>query len=221
MRVGSFTDEECYLRGVEHLGDVDEQLEALLDLLAAISHDLRNPLGTITVAASALCKSGEQRTRDHAARIQRQASRMGRLIDDLVDFASVQAGRVSLRRAPHPVSSLLASTYELLAPVAKERGVDLVIDATDDLPPLDCDARRAVQALGSLVASAFKVTGAGDTIAIGARWRDRVELFVRDGGPGGGTVRGLAIARCLVEAHGGFLRTESTPLGGTTVFLCL
>ncbi len=200
---------------------MDDQLEALLDLLAAISHDLRNPLGTITVAASALTKSGEQRTRDHAVRIQRQATRMTRLIDDLVDFASLQAGRVTLNRAPHSVTSLLDTTHELFGPLAKERGIDLVVEAPIGLPVLECDAQRAVQALGSLVAAAFKVTGPGSTITIGAQLRDRIELFVRDGGPGGGTVRGLAIARCLVDAHGGLLWTESTPLGGTTVYLCL
>ena len=200
---------------------MDDQLEALLDLLAAISHDLRNPLGTITVAASALTKSGEQRTRDHAERIQRQASRMTKLIEDLVDFASLQAGRVALRRAPHPVGALLAATHDMFTSIAHERGVELVIEAADSLPSLDCDAQRAVQALGSLVASGLKVTSAGGTIAIGARWRDRVELYVRDGGPGGGTPRGLAIARCLVDAHGGLIWTESAPLGGTTVYLCL
>lgn len=221
VRNGSFTEERCYFQGVETAGDAEEQLEALLDLLAAISHDLRNPLGTITVAASALCKSGEQRTRDHAARIQRQATRMTRLIDDLVDFARLQAGRVSLSRAPHPVTSLLEATHELFGPVAKERGIDLVAEAPGSLPALDCDAQRAVQALGSLVAAAFKVTGPGGTVTIGARRRERVELFVRDGGPGGGTVHGLAIARCLVDAHGGLLWTESTPDVGTTVYVCL
>jgi len=206
---------------VERGGDVDDQLGVLLDLLAAISHDLRNPLGTITVAASALTKSGEERTRDHAQRIQRQASRMTKLIDDLVDFASVQAGRVTLRCAPHPVSALLAATHDVFSPIAQERGVELVIEASDSLPSIDCDGKRAVQALGSLVAAALKVTVPGGRIAIGARCRDRVELFVRDGGPGGGTPRGLAIARCLVEAHGGLLWTEGTPLGETTVFVCL
>ena len=203
------------------MGNVDEQLEALLDLLSAISHDLRNPLGTITVAASALTRSGEQRTRDHAFRIQRQASRMKRLLDDLVDFASVQAGRVALERAPHPVASLLESTRALFAPIAQERRVELLVEAAEQLPALDCDAQRAVQALGSLVASALKVTAPGGAIAIGARCRERVELFVRDGGPGGGTVPGLAIARCLVDAHSGLLWTEAAPLGGTTVYVSL
>ena len=200
---------------------MDDPLEALIELLAAISHDLRNPLGTITVAASALTRSGEPRTRDHAQRIQRQASRMTKLLDDLVDFARVQAGRVPLQRAAHPVSSLLSATHELFAPIAQERGVEIVIEASAALPALDCDAQRAVQALGSLVASALKVTPAGAAIAIGARFTERVELFVRDGGPGGGTAPGLAIARCLVDAHGGLIWTEATPLGGTTVYVCL
>lgn len=225
----------------------NEATRAREEILSVVSHDLRNPLGTILIGAASLM-SGDgsdrgHRTRSVAQRIHRQAHRMARLIDDLVDFAGIEAGRLAIDRRPHDPEEILTATSDIFAPLAQERGLVFEVRAGPELPQIDCDAERAVQVMSNLVSNALKVTPRGGSIAIGAAHRGHeVVFFVKDSGPGiapedqprlferywrskqshyKGAGLGLSIARGLVDAHGGRIWVESEPGHGATFHVAL
>ncbi|HEY5944528.1 MAG TPA: ATP-binding protein [Kofleriaceae bacterium] len=217
------------------------------EILSVVSHDLRNPLGTILMGATTLLSVdvGERshRIRTVAERIHRQAERMARLIEDLVDFAGIQAGQLAIDRKAHKPEEILSATSEIFNSIALERGLRFETRAPLDLPPIDCDSERAVQVMSNLVANALKVTPKGGAISIGAEPKDKeVVFFVRDTGPGiapeelpqlferywrskhsqyKGAGLGLSIARGIVDAHGGRIWAESQLGRGATFYFSL
>lgn len=225
----------------------EEATRAREEIISVVSHDLRNPLGTILMGATTLLNAettaDPARVRVTAERIQRQAERMARLIGDLVDFAGIQAGRLAIERGSHAPETILTTTCEIFAPLAHERGLRLDTELHPPLPAIHCDAERAVQVLSNLVANALKVTPKGGSIAIGARPTDQdVVFYVRDTGPGiapeelpnlferywrgkhasyKGAGLGLSIARGIVDAHGGRIWAESQVGGGSVFYFSL
>ncbi len=208
------------------------------DFLAMASHDLKNPLGVVTMNASILERVV---TADPACRtlrlvdgIRRAGEQMQRLIEDLLDVASVEAGQLRLEPVEVQASELLAEVAALHGPTAATRSVELVSDASD-AGPVRCDRQRVLQVLGNLVANALRYAPPGTRVRLAAaRAGDVVQVSVADQGPGirpdelpriferyyrggdkGGTGLGLFIARALVEAHGGRLDAEAPPGGGS------
>ena len=228
--------------------DAEEATRAREEILSVVSHDLRNPLGTILMGVGTLQQIVEpgdpksDRIRTIAERIQRQSDRMARLIEDLVDFAGIQAGRLSIERRPIQPEAIVAATSELLALTAQERGIGFSVDVAPNLPTIEVDPDRAIQVLSNLLANAIKVTTKGARVSIGAQGDGEVVFFVRDSGPGieadelprlferywrskkatyKGAGLGLSIARGIVEAHHGRIWAESQVGVGTTFFFTL
>jgi signal transduction histidine kinase len=225
--------------------EAEEATRAREEILSVVSHDLRNPLGAILMGASMLLGSDspDKRVRTVAERIHRQAERMARLIEDLVDFAGIQAGRLAIARAKHAPEEIIAAARDLFGPIAAERGLELEARTPPGLPAIECDSERAVQVISNLIANALKVTPRGGRIAIGAEPNDReIVFYVRDTGPGidpddlpnlferfwrskrstyKGTGLGLSIARGIVDAHGGRIWAESTLGTGSTFYFSL
>ena len=225
----------------------DEAIAAREEILSVVSHDLRNPVGGIMIAASALLNvdAGEKtvRVRTMAERIHRAAERMARFITDLVDFAGIEGGRLELDRAQHNPESILNAASELFLPIALERGLRFETRMIQGLPAVECDSDRAVQVLTSLVSNALKVTPKGGAVSIGAEVKGNdVVFFVRDTGPGieadeipklferhwrsksssyKGAGLALAIARGIVDAHGGKIWAESRLGAGSTFYFSL
>jgi signal transduction histidine kinase len=226
----------------------DDAMRARDEILAVVAHDLRNPLGTIVMGATALVQlggagdAGASRIRSVAERIERQANRMTRQLGNLTDFAEIQAGRLAIERAPHAPHEIVVATSELVGPGARERGIAIETRVTPELPAVACDADRIIQALANLCANATKVTPNGGQIELGARPGDAggIEFFVRDHGPGidradtvfeptwrseqpgyRGAGFGFSIARGIVDAHGGRIWAETTPGAGTAVYFSL
>lgn len=226
------------------LGHARDSLRVRDEILAVVAHDLRNPLGTIVMGATALVQiagggdAAQTRVRTVAERIERQAQRMTRQIGNLTDFAEIQAGRLAIHREPHAPQEILAAVSELLAPMARERSLAIEVRDATGLPRVACDADRVVQALACLCTNAMKVTANGGVIEIGAQPGEagRLQFSVRDHGPGidredamfepwwrseqpgyRGAALGFAIARGIVEAHGGRIWLETAPGAGATV----
>jgi signal transduction histidine kinase len=215
------------------------------DILSIVTHDLRNPLGTIMMGAQSLLAVDTEPDRVHkiAERIGRQADRMARLITDLVDYGGIETGRLALDRRAHRPDAIIETTTEIFAQLAEERGLRFESRIWPDLPLIDCDCERAVQALGNLVSNALKVTPRGGAVSIGAEPKDKdVVFYVRDTGPGidaedlprlferhwqseTSAYRharlGLSIARGIVDAHGGRIWAESQLGAGSTFYFHL
>jgi signal transduction histidine kinase len=205
-------------------------------ILAVVSHDLKNPLSTILLASNALVKwEGLKEPRaalpQSAFRMLRAAERMQRLIGDLLDFASIEAGRLSIARQPESPSAIINETVSSFEGAAQAKGVRLVASAAPELPRALCDRGRILQVLSNLVGNALSVTPEGGQVGLLAEARDRELLFaVTDTGKGlsqedlkhlferywrseeasyQGTGLGLAIAQGIVAAHGGHIWAES------------
>lgn len=211
------------------------------ELLAMVSHDLRNPLGVITMTTSLLgplLAPLNGRARNHLDTINRSALRMDRLIHDLLDFAAIEAGAFRLAPVPLTITTLMEQAAEL-GPLAHERGIDLELRPPERDIAVRCDPDRIHQVFSNLVGNAVRHTPAGGVIQLAATVREnRVELTVSDTGmgiapdvlpvlfdrvqrppartPGSGVGLGLSITRGIVEAHGGSLQVTSEVGRGTT-----
>jgi PAS domain S-box-containing protein len=217
------------------------------EVLAVVSHDLRNPLSTIGMCAGALLDPEPitpDGVRSMAETMHVAADWAQRIIRDLLDVTTIEAGRLSLVRGRLHVEPLLESVREVMHLQALDAGVALRVAAEGTIPPIDADAERVVQVLLNLVGNAIKFTPRGGRVVIGAAvdpasegHRPLVRFQVRDTGTGiagddlahvfdrywqlhrtgrGGAGLGLAIARGLVEAHGGTIAVTSTPGAGSS-----
>ena len=210
-------------------------------VLGVVSHDLRNPLSAITMCASALrdgSLDGEERD-SLLTTIVESTEWMNRLIQDLLDVASIEAGRLSLERHEETVTTLAGKALRMFEVEAERRQIRLELDAKPDLPVVQVDASRIVQVLGNLLSNALKFTPDGGRITLGITWRPGSVVFsVTDTGPGvpaadqpqvfdrywhsrrtankRGTGLGLSIAKGIVQAHGGRIWVESPPGKGST-----
>jgi signal transduction histidine kinase len=226
--------------------EANQATRARDEMLAVVAHDLRNPLNNISMAASLLLEimSAERASeRRQVEVIQRSAERMNRLVLDLLDLERIEAGRLALDPRPELPFVLVHDSVEQLKPLATARSLNLEADAARELPVVLADPVRVQQVISNLVGNAIKFTPEGGTVTVRAeRDRDVVRISVIDTGPGipaqqlphifgrfwqadaadrRGLGLGLAIAKGLVEAHGGRIWVESREHLGSTFFFTL
>jgi signal transduction histidine kinase len=210
------------------------------EVLAVVSHDLRNPLNIISVGASLLDGGQHSETeRSEILKIIKSASdRMERLLADLLSLARLDGGQsLPVTPAPMDVRSLLEEVRDAFACAARRNGRRLECRIAEALPAVHADRDRIHQVLSNLVGNALKFTPVNGTVTLEAEAAPgEVRCCVRDTGPGlteeqmerifdpfwqaEKTARlgfglGLKIARCIVEAHGGTMTVESTPGSGS------
>jgi signal transduction histidine kinase len=137
-----------------------------------VSHDLGNPLSTIQVCAAALLDpepSSPDGVRHMAHIIQRSAAWMQQIVHDLLDRASLDAGRLVLHLQPTAVADVLGAAHAIFAPVAVEHAIELVMESAPELPAANADPQRLLQVLSNLLSNAIKFTPAGGRIVVTAR----------------------------------------------------
>jgi len=223
----------------------EQAQQALADrdhILAVVSHELRNPLNTVSMAAGILKDTVPlpDQGQKSIASIVRAAERMKRMIQDLLDVSVIQMGRLSVDPRPLDARSVVQETLEAFEAEAAQRGLTLAAEVEDGLPLIRADHDRLFQAVANIVGNGLKATTSGGVvIGVRARGESEVVLSVRDTGPGipeelqgrlfepywrgqniyKGAGLGLAIARGVIEAHGGRIWLESQPGSGTTFYL--
>jgi two-component system sensor histidine kinase BaeS len=218
----------------ERLGANEEQRR---NLLADVAHELRTPLSVIQGNTEGMLDGVYAADRAHLEPVLEEAKVMSRLLKDLETLSTAEAGALRLHREPVEPARLVEDAVAAFRSRADEAGVRLDGRSAPGLPSLDVDPVRVGQVLSNLLSNAVRHTPRGGSVVVSAEPADvgaAVAFAVEDTGPGipevdlphvfdrfvkaadsGGAGLGLAIAKSLVEAHGGRITAAPRPGGGT------
>jgi signal transduction histidine kinase len=223
------------LNSAQLYGDAERARMEREEVLAIVSHDLKNPLNTLGFALTILAQEGiaEESKALQFGIMQRAMGQMNELVRDLLDTARIDAGRFSVSPAPQDAAALVREALLHAAPLAKQARVRLENAVVHDPPPVLADRQRIMQVFANLIDNAISFTPAQGRVRLSVSVREmEVDFEVEDSGPGldpevaehvfdrfwqarhtgrAGAGLGLAIARGIVEAHGGEIGVRSEP----------
>jgi two-component system phosphate regulon sensor histidine kinase PhoR len=214
------------------------------EFVANVSHELRTPLASIRALVETLETGAIDEpaiAADFLGRIVHEVDRLANLVDELLDLARLESGRVTLRLEPLRPDDVLSVALERLRSQVARAGLSLVSEIPADLPAMSADRARIEQVMLNLVHNAIKFTPSGGRITVSARAdRASIVVTVADTGVGvaeeemprlferfykadrarssNGTGLGLAIAKHIVQVHGGVIWAESKPGEGARFF---
>ncbi|WP_415762110.1 ATP-binding protein [Pseudomonas sp. CP4] len=220
-----------------------EAVRARDELVAVVSHDLRNPMTVISMLCGMMQKAFSSEGAHTSRRIstaidtmQQATARMNTLLEDLLDTSKIDAGRYSITPQPLDVGLIFEEAQSLLSPLAHDKDISISFQADPDLR-IHADPERLFQVLSNLVGNAIKFTPRMGTVGVHAKSvGDEIVFIVRDSGEGipkehlphvfdrywtvkegnpTGTGLGLYITQGIVEAHGGQIVAESEPGQGS------
>ena len=213
------------------------------DFVLTVSHELRTPVTVVKGFAEMLTAQRKQlnsRQYEAAEVISESAGQLQKMINDLLDLARSDAGKLRIEAEPTPVRPLAQRIGRQMRPHFEEKSQRFTVSVEKDLPEVEADPVRIGQVLFNLLTNANKYSPDGARIRLSAtRVGEEVEFSVTDTGPGldedqlehvfdrfwraesgetqsGGTGLGLAIAKSLVELHGGAISATSSPGEGAT-----
>jgi len=240
--VGASLDVQDLVEAQDSLRDADRRKD---EFLAALSHELRNPLSAITLSTEVLARAQikDPQGRNALHIISRQLGQLQRLVDDLLDTARATYDKLVLAR--HPVE-LLAVARNVVSTHQQQHGTHRTITVDGEAVWVNADTARLQQMLANLIDNAIKYCPDGARItARGAQVNGKIEIAIEDTGPGieerhlprlferfyrvdpgrsrdmGGTGLGLSIVKHLIETMGGAIGVESTPGRGSTFWFTL
>jgi len=229
-------------RAAEQLREADRRKDAFL---AALAHELRNPLAPIRNAFETLrlISAGEPQVLAALAIIDRQFSHLVRLLDDLLDVSRITRGKIDLRKEPVELSAVISTAVETVQPLIEAAGQRLTIKSASRPIWIEADPVRLGQVFANLLNNAAKYTGSGGEIRITVEPRDDgVQVAVCDTGVGireellphvfelfrrdssdqmrdkGGLGIGLSLVKRLTELHGGRVEASSAGPGHGSEF---
>jgi signal transduction histidine kinase len=211
------------------------------EFVAMLGHELRSPLAPILLALDLIAlDAGDTHEREHRI-IARQVHQLARLVDDLLDVARLESGKIELRREPVEAADIVSRAIETAGPLIESKNHTLTVEVPAEGLEIDGDVSRLTQVIGNLLTNAAKYTPSNGYISVTAERRgSMVVLRVRDAGIGisaqmlprifdlfaqetqpadrapGGLGLGLAIVRSLVALHGGTVTAHSEGIGRGT-----
>jgi len=225
-----------------------EAVERKSRFASMVSHELRNPMTSITMAISLVLEAGDYLRGDHKElleMVKENAERLGRLICDVLDFQKMAAGKMNFNIAENDIGELVRTTVKSMELQAKSRGLDLPVYMPENLPRTRLDRDKIIQVLTNLLGNAVAYTEKGaitvrvghennmlhisvqDT-GIGIKAEDLPKLFQafeqvgsRPGRKTGGTGLGLAVSKEIILAHNGAIWAESEPGKGSVFHFTL
>jgi len=217
------------------------------DVLAIVSHDLKNPLGVIKglneVIGERLLENGERLSYEFTESIASSVRQMERLVGDLLDFAKIQSGTLSIQSSPQCMDDLIKESIENVRHHANKKQIRFLVNSAQNIPLVDCDPDRIRQVLTNILGNAIKFSPDQSVIKLETVLKlSEIEVAVTDSGQGIpaenlphlfdrywqaketsklGTGLGLSIAKGIIESHSGRIWAESTKGAGTTLLFTL
>jgi signal transduction histidine kinase len=225
----------------------DQALEAREELVAVVSHEIKNPLTTITTSLEllkrALPHDGQVRTQKLISHMGAAAHRMNHIVSDLLEVTRIESGHFRLIQSAVNVSDLINELIEIFEPLVTEKSLHLEYQISSEAQAAYCDRDWIIQVLSNLMSNAIKFTDAGGTIRVQVdRSGDQFHFEVQDTGCGIapeelphvferfwqakhkqylGVGLGLYIAKNIIDAHGGKIGVRSEVGGGSTFHFTL
>jgi len=235
----------------QHIEELERLNEEKDKLMQIVSHDLRSPLGGVYGLAEIL-KTGKEATnetlvREFAAIISSTSSFLLTLVNDLLDLAKVESGKMEVEYSEFSITQSINNCMQLLGIVAQNKGVELVCEPSEEEIVITADEPKIIQILNNVISNAVKFTPSGGVVTVGARYSSdkaggrQIALSVRDTGLGidadtlphifdkfgkhqrsgtageQGTGLGMPIVKRFVELHGGSILITSKVNLGTTI----
>ncbi len=228
---------------------VKEAMELKSQFISTVSHELRTPLTIIKEDIAIILDGAAGRVRKKQTEIleiaQRNIDRLARLINDVLDFQKLGAGKAKFNIQENNINDIVEGIYGTMAPSIKKKGIELRLELDDGIAKIRCDSDKVVQVLTNLVGNAVKFTERGNITITTRKIEKAVKVSVSDTGCGikqqdlvrlfqkfeqlatggnrktGGTGLGLAISKEIVEQHGGRIWAESELGSGTTIHFLL
>jgi len=228
---------------------IKEAMEIKSKFVSMASHELRTPLTAIKEGIRLVTqeKSGalNEEQKGFLSIARRNVNRLARLIDDVLDFQKLEAGRMSFNTQQNNINEIVKDVYDTMAPAVKRMGVDFVLKLESNLPKVKFDGDKVAQVITNMVSNAMKFTEKGNITIATSKGENVIQVSVSDTGCGirkedlprvfdefeqlgqggdrrvGGTGLGLAISKAIIEQHRGKICVKSEYAKGTTFHFVL
>jgi signal transduction histidine kinase len=226
-----------------------EAMEIKSKFVSMASHELRTPLTAIKEGIRLVTqeKSGalNEEQKGFLSIARRNVNRLARLIDDVLDFQKLEAGRMSFNTQQNDINEIVKDVYDTMASAVKHMGVDFVLKLESNLPKVKFDGDKVAQVITNMVSNAMKFTEKGNITIATSKGENVIQVSVSDTGCGirkedlprvfdefeqlgqggdrrvGGTGLGLAISKAIIEQHRGKICVKSEYAKGTTFHFVL
>jgi signal transduction histidine kinase len=227
--------------------EMKEAVEMKAKFVSTASHELRTPLTaikeSINLVHSEMTGPLNDNQKEFLGIAKRNVDRLARLINDVLDFQKICAGRMVFNLQSASINEVINMVEETMRPLAKEKGLDFIIELDQAVPVVNFDKDKITQVLINLVNNAIKFTETGSIRITTSRHEDNIRVSIQDSGCGikkediprlfqefeqlatadsdrktGGTGLGLAISKKIIENHGGKIWAESDYGKGTTFY---